>query len=76
MKQRRGVAVPPARKSQLLKMPYFPTTRPPGVAIERTDNQNVTFMDDGSLAPFSVAVRNHLNATYPGRWIGRCGPIA
>ena len=25
--------------------------------------------------PFSVDVRNHLNAVFPGRWIGRGGPI-
>ncbi|GFX27217.1 hypothetical protein TNCV_1563971 [Trichonephila clavipes] len=25
---------------------------------------------------YSIAVHNHLHVTYPGRWIGRCGPIA
>ncbi|GBL93627.1 hypothetical protein AVEN_25625-1 [Araneus ventricosus] len=34
------------------------------------------FMHDGAPAHFSIVVRNHLDATYPGRWIGRGGPVA
>ena len=30
---------------------------------------------DGAPPHFSVDVRNHLIAVYPGRWIGRGGPI-
>ena len=30
---------------------------------------------DGAPPHFSVDVRNHLNAVFPGRWIGRGGPI-
>ncbi|GBN71799.1 hypothetical protein AVEN_202372-1 [Araneus ventricosus] len=33
-------------------------------------------MHDGAPAHFLIAVHNHLNATYPGRWIGRWGPVA
>lgn len=33
------------------------------------------FQHDGAPAHFSVDVRNALNIMYPGRWIGRGGPI-
>lgn len=44
--------------------------------IPATVRQNMLFMHDGAPAHFSIAVRNHLDATYPGRWIGRGGPVA
>ncbi|GBN41973.1 hypothetical protein AVEN_258019-1 [Araneus ventricosus] len=34
------------------------------------------FLHDGAPAHFSIAVRNHLDATHPGRWIRRGGPVA
>ncbi|GBN98902.1 hypothetical protein AVEN_119552-1 [Araneus ventricosus] len=34
------------------------------------------FMHNGAPAQFSITVRHFLNATYPARWIGRCGPVA
>ena len=34
------------------------------------------FQHDGAPAHFSVDVRNALNMMYPGRWIGRGGPVA
>nr|XP_018913457.1 PREDICTED: uncharacterized protein LOC109041542 [Bemisia tabaci] len=33
------------------------------------------FQQDGAPAHFSLAVRNYLNAEFPGRWIGRRGAI-
>ncbi|GFV10172.1 uncharacterized protein TNCV_3661241 [Trichonephila clavipes] len=32
-------------------------------------------MHDSEPAYFSIVVRNHLHATYPGRWIGRDVPV-
>ena len=34
------------------------------------------FMHDGTPAHFPLAVRNHLNHVFEGRWIGRGGPQA
>ncbi|KYN27435.1 hypothetical protein ALC57_03144 [Trachymyrmex cornetzi] len=31
---------------------------------------------DGALAHGSRRVRNHLDLTFPGRWIGRGGPVS
>ena len=36
---------------------------------------NVWFQQDGASPHYAVAVRNYLDATFPGRWIGRRGPI-
>ncbi|GFV57720.1 uncharacterized protein TNCV_1552121 [Trichonephila clavipes] len=33
-------------------------------------------MNDGAPAHFSIVVRNHLFATYPGRWIEHDKPVA
>ncbi|GFV05217.1 hypothetical protein TNCV_224301 [Trichonephila clavipes] len=38
--------------------------------------QNMWFMHENASAHFSVAVRNHLHATCPKRWIGRGRPVA
>lgn len=35
----------------------------------------IIFQHDGAPAHFSRQVREFLNAHYPGRWIGRGGPI-
>lgn len=35
---------------------------------------NMWFMHDGAPAHFSVVARQHLDITYPNRWIGRAGP--
>lgn len=35
--------------------------------------QNIILMLDGAPCHYSVAVRNHLNASFPHRWIGRLG---
>lgn len=37
--------------------------------------QRMYFMHDGAPAHFSILARNWLDANYPGRWIGRNGPI-
>lgn len=36
----------------------------------------VVYQQDGAPAHFTLAVRQWLNERYPGRWIGRGGPIA
>ena len=36
---------------------------------------NLIFLHDGAPAHFSNDVREHLGITYPGRWIGRGGPV-
>lgn len=36
----------------------------------------IWFMHDGAPAHFSLIAREFLNEAYPGRWIGRAGPIA
>ena len=33
-------------------------------------------LHDGAPAHFAVNVRTHLNRVFPGRWIGRGGPVA
>jgi hypothetical protein len=38
--------------------------------------QRLLFQHDGAPAHYGEDVRKWLNATYPGRWIGRRGPIA
>lgn len=38
--------------------------------------QNMWFQHDGAPAHSTLAVRNFLNNTYPGRWIGRGGPVS
>lgn len=37
--------------------------------------QRMWFQHDGAPAHFSGIARQHLDATFPGRWIGRGGPI-
>jgi hypothetical protein len=39
-------------------------------------SQRLWFQHDGAPAHYGEDVRPWLNATYPGRWIGRGGPIA
>jgi hypothetical protein len=34
------------------------------------------FQQDGAPPHFNIAVRRHLDAHFPNRWIGRGGPIA
>ncbi|GFX01190.1 uncharacterized protein TNCV_4581561 [Trichonephila clavipes] len=38
--------------------------------------QHIRFQHDGAPAHFSIDVRAHLQANFPGGWIGRGGPIA
>lgn len=38
--------------------------------------RRIQFQHDGAPAHFSTHVRAHLQATFPGGWIGRGGPIA
>jgi hypothetical protein len=39
-------------------------------------HREVHFMNDGASAHFCLVVRRYLNRKFPGRWIGRRGPIA
>jgi transposase len=36
----------------------------------------IYYQQDGAPAHFETKVRDHLNLVFPGRWIGRCGPVA
>lgn len=38
--------------------------------------QNMWYMHDGAPAHFARTVRDTLNTAFPGRWIGRGGPVA
>lgn len=44
--------------------------------IRATESHNKWFMHDAAIAHFAFSVRYHLDATHPGRWIGRGGPVA
>lgn len=37
--------------------------------------QRMIYQQDGAPCHYAARVREHLNATYPERWIGRAGPI-
>lgn len=37
--------------------------------------RTMVFQNDGAPCHYATQVRNHLNETYPNRWIGRSGPI-
>lgn len=37
--------------------------------------RHMVFQNDGAPCHYAAQVRNHLNETYPNRWIGRNGPI-
>lgn len=59
-----------------LNVPCFPSacySRDLMQSIPATACQNMRFIYDGALIDF--AVRNHLYATYPGKWIIEDGPI-
>ena len=44
-------------------------------AAQNMDWNDVYFQQDGAPPHFKREVTNYLNATFPGRWIGRNGPI-
>ncbi|GFX93595.1 hypothetical protein TNCV_1587721 [Trichonephila clavipes] len=49
---------------------------PQGPKVAYTELERVVpAMHNGAPARFAIVVRSHLCAIYPGRWIGRCGPI-
>ena len=37
--------------------------------------QNFFFQQDGAPPHFAISARNYLDQTFPGRWIGRRGPV-
>jgi hypothetical protein len=41
----------------------------------RDDNDDIFFQQDGAQPHYSLAVRGLLDLKFPGRWIGRRGPI-
>lgn len=43
---------------------------------QNIDFEEVFFQQDGAPAHYANIVKNHLNTTFPNRWIGRGGPIA
>jgi hypothetical protein len=44
--------------------------------VPLTIRQRMWFLHDGAPAHFSLTAREHLNNTFPHRWIGRGGPVA
>lgn len=44
--------------------------------VDLQTRSRMWFQHDGAPAHFSTIVRDHLNATYSERWIGRGGPVA
>ncbi|GFX83232.1 uncharacterized protein TNCV_4988261 [Trichonephila clavipes] len=44
--------------------------------VPATSRRNAEFMYNGAPEHFFIAMGNHFNAIYPGKWIGRGGPIA
>ena len=44
-------------------------------AVPLEIRQVMWLQHDGAPAHFDRNVRNHLNVTYPNRWIGRGGPV-
>jgi len=50
-------------------------------AIENNDNrteldeEKIVFQQDGALSQYTITVSDYLNQEYPGKWIGRYGPI-
>lgn len=49
----------------------------PGLLIDIPDEtkRRMWFMHDGAPAHYSLNVRHTLNLQYPGRWLGRGGPV-
>lgn len=43
--------------------------------VDLATRERMWFQLDGAPPHFAHIVRNHLNATFPGRWIGRGGPV-
>ncbi|GFW67530.1 uncharacterized protein TNCV_3392011 [Trichonephila clavipes] len=39
-------------------------------------HQEVWFLHNGATAYFSILMRDHFHAIYPGKWIRRSGPVA
>jgi len=44
--------------------------------VPLTFRRKLHFMHDGAPAHFSLLVRQHLDEMFPGKWVGRSGPIA
>lgn len=60
-----------------IKLGNFLENELPGLLEDRNvDQRGLILQHDGAPPHFSLAVRNHLNAMYPNRWIGRGGPHA
>lgn len=47
-----------------------------GLGLDLEIRNNIIYMHDGAPAHWDRNVRNHLDQTYPNRWIGRGGPMA
>lgn len=45
------------------------------VTESRMNLKEIFYMHDGAPAHYAQSVRNFLYDTFPGRWIGRRGPI-
>lgn len=43
--------------------------------IKRRRVRNVVFQQDGAPAHYARAVRDFLDNQFPGKWLGRCGPL-
>jgi hypothetical protein len=58
----------------LLKMHIVPDIEQ-AAAEQLIAPDEIWFQQDGAAPHYATAVRNYLDATFPGRWIGRRGPI-
>lgn len=75
-----GEIIGPVELPQVLNgaryLEFLRETLPPLLADVNEDlRQEMWLQNDGCPAHYAVEVRNHLNAVFPGRWIGRLGPI-
>lgn len=43
--------------------------------VSLATRRNMIYQHDGCPAHFRIGVRQYLDEEYPGRWIGRGGPI-
>ena len=54
---------------EMLKSYFFPTLQ------KKRLTKQIIFQQDGAPPHYSLEVRNWLNEKFPGKWIGRRGPI-
>lgn len=43
--------------------------------VKRTTKRMMIFQQDGAPPHYGIEVRKYLDEIFPGRWLGRCGPM-